>query len=232
MASFFDKLSQFSQSTVQRTKDLSEISKLNSQIADAQKRQNNLFFQIGKLYYTANKEAPGKEYAELVKEITDIDELISGNHSRINFLNGIVTCPNCGRENTIDATFCVGCGKEMPKIETEPKERHCPACNAVISEGMRFCTSCGAPVTPQNEAITPEAGEMNMQPLQDEVPKPDTTAPQGEAPVASAPAPEAEAADTGAGSDVKAGSLGVCPHCGAELFMEGALFCTSCGKKL
>ena len=53
MAFFNDlsrKLTSVSQTAVQKTKDVADIAKINSEISDLQRTVNNLYYEIGKLY--------------------------------------------------------------------------------------------------------------------------------------------------------------------------------------
>src|SRR5919197_2825742 len=45
-------------------------------------------------------------------------------------------CESCGRENTLDAGFCVECGQALAVP--------CPACGAPARSADRFCHACGA----------------------------------------------------------------------------------------
>ena len=47
-------------------------------------------------------------------------------------------CPRCGRANRLAASYCGGCGAELPG------ERTCPACGAPNPRRHRYCEMCGA----------------------------------------------------------------------------------------
>ena len=116
--SFFDdlgkKLSQAGQTAVQKTKEMADIAKLNSAISDEEKRIDDNYLQIGKLYvslHDAEHEAEGK---------------IKGYRQQIKDIKGIVKCEKCGAEVSKDAAFCSACGAPMPKeepvVEPQPIE--------------------------------------------------------------------------------------------------------------
>jgi membrane protease subunit (stomatin/prohibitin family) len=50
-----------------------------------------------------------------------------------------VTCPNCGRQNAVNAKFCADCGEKM-----EVAKVPCVKCGAQLREGAKFCSECGA----------------------------------------------------------------------------------------
>lgn len=60
MNAFFEgigrKFSQTGQDAVKKTKDLAEISRINSQMTEEEKKLNKLYMKLGQLYYQMNKE--------------------------------------------------------------------------------------------------------------------------------------------------------------------------------
>lgn len=61
------------------------------------------------------------------------------------------TCPSCGKPAG-NGKFCNFCGASLAK-------RTCPACGAVIPDGMKFCGECGSPMNTKN--ICPSCGTEN-----------------------------------------------------------------------
>lgn len=209
---FFDdlgkKLSNASQSAVQKTKDMAEVAKLNGQISDEEKKINGYYSQIGKLYMQLHRDDFGAEFAELVNAIKQAEAKIAGCQKQIQDVKGIIRCAKCGAEVPNNASFCNSCGAAVAKqaqptpVKTQPAPINnqpapeapapqiadpvvkCNNCGAVIANNMRFCTSCGTPVG-------------------------------GAAP---APAPVQPVGRT-------------CPNCGA-VAADGMAFCTQCGSKL
>lgn len=50
-----------------------------------------------------------------------------------------VACPNCGKQNSVNAKFCAECGGKM-----EVAKVPCVKCGALLREGAKFCSECGA----------------------------------------------------------------------------------------
>src|SRR3972149_12280309 len=50
---------------------------------------------------------------------------------------GVVNCPECHGEVSIDSRFCPHCGHQMVVI------RKCPRCDKDLGPGDNFCPSCG-----------------------------------------------------------------------------------------
>lgn len=50
---------------------------------------------------------------------------------------GTVICPNCHKDNPLNAAFCNGCGASLTR------EIACPQCGWKNPAGSRFCNGCG-----------------------------------------------------------------------------------------
>jgi len=218
---FFDdlgkKLSQAGQSVAQKTKDFTEVSKLNSAISDEEKKISNICVQLGREYYAkhvSDYEAPFEPY---VLGIKDAEDKIAAYRQQIQNIRGVVRCENCGAELAPNVPFCSGCGAPAPvkaPAVAEPGMVLCSACRNAVPVGIKFCPSCGASMSPA-EPVTPAPIEAiqpmpaNQQPVQDNA---SASYPTGDAVYAPA-------------------SSGACASCGAEL-QPGLEFCTNCGTKI
>lgn len=128
----------------------------------------------------------------------------------------MITCPQCGSQQSDGAAFCDQCGAALgglapgqpaapfpaaavppPPVMAGPTT--CPSCGAPVIPGEAFCNNCGAPLS--SVASAPA------------VPVPPAPA----APFPSPPAP-------GAG-------VQTCPQCGASV-EPGSAFCDMCGAPL
>ena len=152
---FFDnlgkKISQAGQTAVQKTKEMADIAKLNSSISDEEKKIDNSYREIGKLYVSLHDEEHEAAFAELIAGIHDAEKKISEYQQQIKDIKGVICCEKCGAEVANNAAFCSACGAPMPvvkPVETEAAEEgaKCSKCGAALTPGMKFCTSCGSPV--------------------------------------------------------------------------------------
>lgn len=94
---------------------------------------------------------------------------------------GIQICPNCGRENSLDALFCEECGGSFHKISVNPEQEEnnfpkiapnrneivCRSCGFVNPDSFSFCGRCGASIKPMNTQMSQgvscgKCGVMNM----------------------------------------------------------------------
>ncbi|MGD8814700.1 MAG: zinc-ribbon domain-containing protein [Anaerolineales bacterium] len=63
-------------------------------------------------------------------------------------------CPDCGKENRLNARYCEGCGARLPEQASDQlaeirksATKYCTSCGAEIRSGVSYCDSCGQAVT-------------------------------------------------------------------------------------
>jgi DNA-directed RNA polymerase subunit RPC12/RpoP len=163
--SFFDdfgkKISQASQTTIQKTKDMAEVAKINSYISDEEKRINNMLLEIGKKYVELHKEEPEEDFVPFLQAIDESEKKIEDYKVQIQNIKGVVRCTNCGAEVPNGAAFCSACGAQivLPQPEdtaeaedgeqTESEEEstvRCEKCGQLLPAGTKFCTTCGTEI--------------------------------------------------------------------------------------
>ncbi|MCD7949084.1 MAG: zinc ribbon domain-containing protein [Erysipelotrichaceae bacterium] len=145
-----------SDKAVNKTKDWSDTSKLNSTINAEQKKIDNNYYHIGKLYATMHVTDYEDDFAGMMNEIQASQAIIRDCKEQIKQIKGVVICENCDTENPLGATYCSKCGKELPKsdIDTENMVKCSnPACGKYNPKGMRFCTGCGQPLVEVEKKI-------------------------------------------------------------------------------
>lgn len=150
---FFDemkhKVTQVGQSAAKSAKDFSEITRLNSEISDAESRINQLYNRIGYEVYCAYSANPLPEVKELIEQINGLHETIEDRRAQIQAINAASRCPNCGAKIRPDMAFCSNCGAHLVQPE-QPKaaaSAFCSNCGAPLAAGAAFCTGCGARVS-------------------------------------------------------------------------------------
>lgn len=163
---FFDdlgkKISQAGQTAVQKTKEMTEIARINGLISDEEKKMTNNYYQIGKLYVAMHQHDFESDFAGMIAAISESETKIRDYKQQIQDIKGVICCEKCGAEVAKGIAFCSSCGAAMPKVETVDVSLHnkCDSCGALVEKGMRFCTSCGKPmsapvVTPSIQADVP-----------------------------------------------------------------------------
>lgn len=148
---FFDdlgkKLSQAGQSAIQKTKDMTDIARINGLISDEEKKLNNTYYQIGKLYASLHAKDYEPDFAGMVTATFESEAKIKEYKQQIQDIKGVVRCEKCGAEVANHAAFCNSCGAPIPKQapSNNPNQIKCTGCGAMVDKSMRFCTTCGRP---------------------------------------------------------------------------------------
>ena len=149
------KVSDAGQKTIQKTKEMSDTVKLNSGIAEEEKKMNDWYCQIGKLYVSIHSTDFEDEFQELVYAIQESEVKIASYRKQIQNLNGVQCCVSCGAEMQKDAAFCTICGTPMLKDEkSEVSDTEvCTHCGTKIKKGNAFCVCCGTPIAEKKEEL-------------------------------------------------------------------------------
>lgn len=174
---FFDeigkKVSEAGQKTIQKTKELSDTTRLNAMISDEEKKINNNYFQIGKLYVLNYKDNYEESFAGMLSAINESELKISEYRKQIQNIKGVQHCVKCGAEVLRNAAFCSSCGAAMPKMQAMNTDNFikCQNCGATVKKGMRFCTACGKPMeaNPAVDADIENANETNTEEIQEKI---------------------------------------------------------------
>lgn len=163
---FFDsigkKVSEAGQTTIQKAKELSDITKYNSLISEEEKKIDNTYYQIGKLYVSMYSNEASEEFAGMLANIVEAENKIMEYRRKIQDIKGIRRCVNCGAEMSKDALYCNACGKAMPKTETMEESNYikCVGCGSIVKKGMRFCTTCGRTI--EMISVVPEDRQTDI----------------------------------------------------------------------
>lgn len=106
-----------------KTKELSETVKLNTQISKEKSEVENLYKQLGKMYFeNCNQFAVG-EFRELCDSIISKNETIEKLENDLRTVKGYKKCLNCGKMIPIGDKFCCGCGKEVEVPQEKEEEK-------------------------------------------------------------------------------------------------------------
>ena len=96
MNAFFEgigrKFSQTGQDAVKKTKDLAEISRINSQMTEEEKKLNKLYMKLGQLYYQMNKETADAVYLDIFQAIGGCLQTMDRYQVMVDEIRGIKKC--------------------------------------------------------------------------------------------------------------------------------------------
>ncbi len=143
------KISSGANAVASGTKKMVDSNRVNGQISQYQSRINNLYTEIGKIYYKKNFENPSEEFKAAFDEIASIQVSIDAAKVELQKIKGTKTCPNCGNEVGNDIVFCNKCGVSLPvpnpAVEPYPvySQIVCSGCGAQLSPNTSFCSKCG-----------------------------------------------------------------------------------------
>lgn len=153
-------LSQAGQDAIQKTKDIADISRLNSTISEEEKNLVNQYQQIGKIYSQLHKNDYEDCFASYILSVEESLKKIEQCKAELIVLRDIAICPKCGAEQSAKVLYCNTCGGPMPKTlaQSIPPEGSvkCNNCGAFVNKNMKFCTTCGLPMAPSVPNSTPE----------------------------------------------------------------------------
>lgn len=173
MAFFEDlgkKISHAGQTAVQKTKDMTDIARINGAISDEEKKINNNYYQIGKLYVVTHCDDYESDFAGMVTAVKESEAKIRDYRKQIQDIKGVVRCAQCGAEVANGSAFCSSCGASMPKPTPIVDENmiKCSNCGQFVSKDVRFCTSCGNPMTDILQNQEPAQNIVEVMPADDQ----------------------------------------------------------------
>lgn len=149
------RLTDAGQNVAQQTKDLADVTKLNTAISEKEKRISQLFLLVGQSYYEKHKNDDTAEELEKIAEINALYAEIFTKREKIKEIKGVVKCENCGADVPLNAAFCNACGTKVNRTEPTKKNTEevcmCPTCQAVVEKGNLFCNHCGTKIESTNE---------------------------------------------------------------------------------
>lgn len=117
--SFFDDLGKNittkGQAASAAVKEKTEIIKINNAISAQKARQNDVFTEIGKVYYEMHKEDENIEESlvSLVDQVKSFDKQIEQLNLELDAYKKTVVCPICGKEVEKTMAFCGNCGNKL-----------------------------------------------------------------------------------------------------------------------
>lgn len=211
------KISDTTQSVVEKTKTSTDIMRLNGLISDEERNVQRIYAEIGRKYMELHGADGDPDFAGLMQEYQTSKAKMEEYRSQIRRNKHILICAGCGAEIPETVLYCTRCGAENPVgkrlaeeqrqreeaeraareadlqaaavPQTEPQPEFCARCGQPRTAGAMFCTFCGAQFVPPVAAAPVEPPAAPAAPVP-EVPAPEA-APAPEAPAPESPAPEA-----------------------------------------
>jgi len=153
---FFDdigkKITQAGTDAMHKTKELADVARINGLISDEEKRINNAYYQIGKVYVSLHADNCEPDFSALVEAIKASEAKVADYKQQVQIIRGVKRCSNCGAEIASNVAFCNSCGAKAPEAPIAAGNMaQCNTCGKMVKTEMAFCTGCGTPMkaTPQ-----------------------------------------------------------------------------------
>lgn len=167
---FFDdigkKITQAGTGALQKTKEMADVARINGLISDEEKRVNNAFYQIGKLYVTLHGDNCEPDFTALVESIRESEAKIADLKQQVQIIRGVKRCSSCGAEIASNVAFCNSCGARAPEAPAPVVADNlvqCSGCGKMVKPEMAFCTGCGASMKKEPQFV-PIAAVVNEPP--------------------------------------------------------------------
>ena len=255
------KISDTTQSVVEKTKTSTDTLRLNGLISDEERNVQRIYAEIGKKYMELHGADGDPDFAGLMQEYQTSKAKMEEYRSQIRRNKHLLICAGCGAEIPETVLYCTRCGAENPVGKrlaeeqrqreeaeraareadlqaaavppTEPQPEFCARCGQPRTAGAMFCTFCGAQFVPPVAAAPA--------PVAPAAPAPESPAPEvAPAPAApEAPAPESPAPEAAPELELPpAEEKPAAPAASSEVCpkcgaarIAGNRFCVQCGAK-
>ncbi|WP_443965603.1 hypothetical protein, partial [Ruminococcus sp.] len=199
------KISDTTQSVVEKTKISTDTMRLNGLISDEERNVQRIYAEIGRKYMELHGADGDPDFAGLMQEYQTSKAKMEEYRSQIRRNKHLLICAGCGAEIPETVLYCTRCGAENPVgkrlaeeqrqreeaeraareadlqaaavPQTEPQPEFCARCGQPRTAGAMFCTFCGAQFVPPVTAAPAPAAPV--------APAPESPAPEA------APAPAA-----------------------------------------
>lgn len=157
------RITNASQEVVKQTRDLTDISRLNTKISENKKEMSQLLFELGNDYYKKHRREQDNEEKIYIDQINRLFDEVVKWEDAIEAIKASEVCRACGCRVPKGSVSCANCGARLGADSFadayEEGTRVCQNCGAVVSDDSVFCTSCGTKI----EVITEEpAGEGEL----------------------------------------------------------------------
>ena len=97
------KISDVSQTTIKKTKDLADTAKLNLNISEEERKIDTAYEQIGKWYVEKHREDAEEDVKTWLDAIAVSEARIKECRESIHQMKGVAICPSCGASVVLSA---------------------------------------------------------------------------------------------------------------------------------
>lgn len=107
------KLTQVTQTTVQKTKDFTDTAQLNRAVTETEKARQEAFAALGEQYFALFGSCAAPELQTLCGNIRALNDKLQSLQADIEAIKATAYCPSCGTKLADDPVFCTNCGHKL-----------------------------------------------------------------------------------------------------------------------
>ena len=149
MASWKEKVGNFAQSAVAKSKEVAETTRLSVEISSLENKLKENWTKLGE-YLLGNLEllpTDDEFVADIVAAVSELNAKIEQNRQQIAAIKNANVCPNCGADVGATSKFCASCGTAIERTPAQQPEAApaplCPDCGEPLAADAVFCVNCG-----------------------------------------------------------------------------------------
>lgn len=162
---FFDDInkivSDVGQKTLQKTKEISDVARLSTFVADEERKLNSAYCQIGKLYIAKYGNNCEEEFAAMISTVAECTEKIREYKNQICEIKGVQQCENCGAEISRGFTFCSACGSQLGSVPMEENKEVVASVEVKAEETVEGTTEAKEETVAETAEVVETTAEEN-----------------------------------------------------------------------
>lgn len=150
---------------ISKIRGVFERFKLYRTIRAEEKKQKELFMQMGEFYYHTYGEQADGQMKIWCDAVWNNKTVIMQCRGQVRRLQGAFYCPNCNKQVPSGSKYCNHCGARVVSaqpisiVSTPPfSAERCPGCGKAVEKGQQFCPNCGGRL-PEKQDTAAENGQ-------------------------------------------------------------------------
>lgn len=153
------KVTKLGQDVSQKTKNVTDSMKINSQINDQKKNLSKMYEDLGRMAFSKEVIRSDAQCGNMISMIEAAEKTLRDLEQQLSVAKGEVQCKNCGSFVPMENAFCPQCGAKIVAPQTQYQSQGqqaggqsgqsstiCTNCGQPVSSDSAFCTNCGTPV--------------------------------------------------------------------------------------
>ena len=143
MANWGEKFNKVTQSAINKSKEVAEVTRLNMEISTFNQNIKDLYFKAGEYVLESGLTFENAVLKGYYEQLETIRQNIADTQEKIREAKNITICPKCGAEVPRTSRFCDKCGTELIQSSEEEAVNLCKNCGNPLEKDALFCGNCG-----------------------------------------------------------------------------------------